>query len=401
MKILMVNKFLYQKGGAETYTLSLGKILEKHGHEVQYFGLKNEKNTVGNNVDALVNDMDFSKGVKANLNAPFRIIYNFQAKRQIRKVLDDFKPDIVHLNNIQFHLTPSIIVEVNNWRKEQKNNCKIIYTAHDYQLICPSHGLFDVNVKPCERCLDGKYIHCFQTKCVKNSRAKSLLGMMDAYYWKHSEAYSHVDAIICCSQFLKEKLDTQPQFRGKTITLHNFKDIISVDDVKKKDYILEFGKLCKDKGTETLLKVAKMMPDKKFVFVGYGPAVELMSEIDNVQYLGFKSGNELNRIIAEASISVCPSEWYENCPFSVIESISYGTPVVGSLMGGIPELIREGIDGELFHAGDTKELKAKIEKILKDEKTLMQYTNNCKNVNYETSETYYKKLMQIYEGELC
>lgn len=401
MKILMVNKFLYQKGGAETYTLSLGKILEKHGHEVQYFGLKNEKNTVGNNVDALVNDMDFSKGVKANLNAPFRIIYNFQAKRQIRKVLDDFKPDIVHLNNIQFHLTPSIIVEVNNWRKEQKNNCKIIYTAHDYQLICPSHGLFDVNVKPCERCLDGKYIHCFQTKCVKNSRAKSLLGMMDAYYWKHSEAYSHVDAIICCSQFLKEKLDTQPQFRGKTITLHNFKDIISVDDVKKKDYILEFGKLCKDKGTETLLKVAKMMPDKKFVFVGYGPAVELMSEIDNVQYLGFKSGNELNRIIAEASISICPSEWYENCPFSVIESISYGTPVVGSLMGGIPELIREGIDGELFHAGDAKELKAKIEKILKDEKTLMQYTNNCKNVNYETSETYYKKLMQIYEGNLC
>ena len=401
MKILMVNKFLYQKGGAETYTLSLGKILEKHGHEVQYFGLKNEKNTVGNNVDALVNDMDFSKGVKANLNAPFRIIYNFQAKRQIRKVLDDFKPDIVHLNNIQFHLTPSIIVEVNNWRKEQKNNCKIIYTAHDYQLICPSHGLFDVNVKPCERCLDGKYIHCFQTKCVKNSRAKSLLGMMDAYYWKHSEAYSHVDAIICCSQFLKEKLDTQPQFRGKTITLHNFKDIISVDDVKKKDYILEFGKLCKDKGTETLLKVAKMMPDKKFVFVGYGPAVELMSEIDNVQYLGFKSGNELNRIIAEASISICPSEWYENCPFSVIESISYGTPVVGSLMGGIPELIREGIYGELFHAGDAKELKAKIEKILKDEKTLMQYTNNCKNVNYETSETYYKKLMQIYEGELC
>ena len=144
-----------------------------------------------------------------------------------------------------------------------------------------------------------------------------------------------------------------------------------------------------------------MMPDKKFVFVGYGPAVELMSEIDNVQYLGFKSGNELNRIIAEASISICPSEWYENCPFSVIESISYGTPVVGSLMGGIPELIREGIDGELFHAGDAKELKAKIEKILKDEKTLMQYTNNCKNVNYETSETYYKKLMQIYEGELC
>ena len=399
MKILMVNKFLYQKGGAETYTLSLGKILEKHGHEVQYFGLKNEKNTVGNNVDALVNDMDFSKGVKANLNAPFRIIYNFQAKRQIRKVLDDFKPDIVHLNNIQFHLTPSIIVEVNNWRKEQKNNCKIIYTAHDYQLICPSHGLFDVNVKPCEKCLDGKYIHCFQTKCVKNSRAKSLLGMMDAYYWKHSAAYSYVDAIICCSQFLKEKLDTQPQFRGKTITLHNFKDIVPLENIHKQNYVLEFGKLCKDKGTETLIEVAKKMPKQRFVFAGYGPSVEKMKGIPNIEYVGFKGGEELYRLIAEAKISVCPSEWYENCPFSVIESISLGTPVVGANIGGITELIKEGKTGELFEAGNENELEKAIKKITETEDITNEYVKNCLDVKYETSETYYKKLIKIYRGE--
>lgn len=393
----MINKFLYPKGGAETYTLSLGRILEKHGHEVQYFGLKNEKNTVGNAVDALVTDMDFSSGTLHNLNAPFRIIYNFQARQAIRKVLDDFKPDIVHLNNIQFHLTPSIIIETNKWRKETKHNCKIIYTAHDYQLVCPSHGLFDVNVKPCELCLDGKYKHCFQTKCVKNSRAKSLLGTIDGYFWKHNPAYSYVDAIICCSQFLKEKLDTQPQFRNKTITLHNFKDVAKVDNVEKKDYILEFGKLCKDKGTETLLEVVKRNPDKKFVFVGYGPATELMDNISNVEYLGFKSGDELNRLIAEASLSICPSEWYENCPFSVIESISLGTPVVGSRMGGIPELILEGKNGELFTAGDIEDLNYSINKILNDKTVLREYTQNCAYADYETSETYYNKLIEIYE----
>ena len=396
MKVLLVNKFLYPKGGAETYTLSLGNILTKHDHQVQYFGLRNPKNTVGNDVDALVDDMDFSEGVMKNLKAPLRIVYNRQARKEIRKVLDDFQPDIVHLNNIQFHLTPSIILETDKWRKENKKDCKIIYTAHDYQLVCPSHGLFDVNVKPCELCLDGKYIHCLQTKCLKNSRAKSLLGTIDAYFWKKNPAYSYVDAIVCCSQFLKEKLDTQPQFREKTVTLHNFKDIAPLDNVEKKDYILEFGKLCKDKGTETLLEAAKQMPDQKFVFAGYGPAVDLMKDIPNVEYLGFMGGDELNRIVAEAKISVCPSEWYENCPFSVIESISFGTPVVGSHMGGIPELIEEGKTGELFEAGNVNGLMKAINKIVGHNEVLKQYTDNCFEVRYETSETYYKKLLEIY-----
>lgn len=399
MRVLMINKFLYPKGGAETYTFSLGRILEEHGHEVQYFGLRNEKNIVGNNVNALVDDMDFSAGIKKNLKAPLRIVYNRQARKEIRRVLEDFQPDIVHLNNIQFHLTPSIILEVEKWRKQNKINCKIIYTAHDYQLVCPSHGLFDVNVKPCELCLDGKYIHCFQTKCLKNSRAKSLLGTIDGYFWKKNPAYSYVDSIVCCSRFLKEKLDTQPQFQGKTIALHNFKDIVPMKDIEKKDYVLEFGKLCKDKGTETLIEVAKRMPEQKFVFVGYGPSVDLMEGIPNVEYWGFKGGEELYKIIAEAKISVCPSEWYENCPFSVIESISLGTPVVGSRMGGIPELIDEGNTGELFAAGNADELEKEIRKIVENNAVLQQYTENCFHVKYETSETYYAKLMEIYEKE--
>ena len=220
MRILLVNKFIFPKGGAETYTFDVGKMLEEHGHEVQYFGLENEKNIVGNRVGSYVTNMDFSQGIKANLNAPFRIIYSREARKKIRAVLDDFQPDVVHLNNIQYHLTPSIILEINKWRKETKKECKIVYTTHDYQLVCPSHGMFDVNMKPCERCLDGHYIHCLQTKCLKNSRAKSLLGTLDGYMWKYSKAYSYVDAYICCSFFLKSKLDTQKRFRDKTIGLH-------------------------------------------------------------------------------------------------------------------------------------------------------------------------------------
>lgn len=397
MRVLLVNKFLYPKGGAETYVFKLGEMLEAKGHEVEYFGLENEKNIVGNSAGAYVSDMDFSKGVSKNLTAPFRIIYSHEARRKLRKVLRDFKPDIVHLNNIQFHLTPSIIIEANKFRKKTKSDLKIIYTAHDYQLICPSHGMFDREIRVCEKCLGGNYTHCLRTKCVKGSFMKSLLGMMDAYIWKISKAYSYIDTIICPSRFLKDKLDTQKRFADKTIALHNFIEDRTGDITEKDNYILEFGHLSRDKGTNTLLEVAKRMPDEKFVFAGYGAAVEDMKDIPNTEYVGFKTGDELSNLIRRAKCSVYPSEWYENCPFSVIESQMFRTPVICSRMGGIPELLQENKTGLLFEAGNADDLKEKLEYFLYTPDVAESFTRNCKDVVFETPETYYNKLIQIYE----
>ena len=103
MRVLLVNKFLYPKGGSETYTFKLGNTLEEYGHSVQYFGLESPKNIVGNNAGEYVSDIDFNRGIRKNLTAPFRIIYSSEAKRKITRVLYDFEPDVVHMNNIQFH----------------------------------------------------------------------------------------------------------------------------------------------------------------------------------------------------------------------------------------------------------------------------------------------------------
>lgn len=396
MKVLMVNKFLYPKGGSETYILNLGKILQENGNEVQFFGLANEKNTVGNSVGAYVSDIDFSKGIRKNLNAPFRIIYSAEARRKIRLVLEDFQPDVVHLNNIQFHLTPSIILEVYKYRTETGRAVKIVYTAHDYQLICPSHGLFDSNYAICEKCLGGNYLHCLKTKCVKGSRAKSLLGMLDAYFWKWSKAYSYIDTIICCSEFLKSKLDTQERFREKTVAIHNFAAKVPFVDTQKEGYVLEFGHLSKDKGTNTVLEVAKRMPEVRFIFAGYGEAEKGIAAVENAEYVGFKTGKELEMLIRKAAATICPSEIYENCPFSVIESQMYCTAAVGARIGGIPELIDEGRTGELFEAGNPEELETKLRKILLTKETVRKYSENCKTKPFETPDTYYHKLMEIY-----
>lgn len=396
MKVLLVNKFLYQKGGAETYIFKLGDLLTKHGHGVEYFGLKNPKNTVGNRKGEYVSDMDFNRGIFKNLTAPFRIIYSREAYKKISRVLYDFVPDAVHFNNIQFHLTPSMILAVHKYRKKTGRDVKIVYTAHDYQLICPSHGLFDNDIRVCERCLSGDFTHCLRTKCVKNSRAKSFLGMLDAYFWKYSKAYDYIDTIVCPSRFLKDKLDINKRFRNKTVAIHNFIEPQKSEPCEKGNYVLEFGHLSRDKGTLTLLKAAKQMPEYEFLFAGYGAAESEIAKVANAKYVGFKTGDELRTLISKALCSVYPSEWYENCPFSVIESQIFGTPVIASRMGGIPELVTEGKTGLLFRAGDPDDLEKKLRYLLENENTLKEFTNNCKAVGFETPDSYYEKILKIY-----
>ena len=396
MKVLLVNKFLYPKGGAETYTFKLGKMLQDHGHTVEYFGLDNPKNIVFNNAKAYVTDMDFGKGIIKNLTAPFRIIYSTEAKKKISKVLYDFEPDVVHMNNIQFHLTPSIIIAVENYRRKTGKKVKIVYTAHDYQLICPSHGLFDTDIKVCEKCLGGNYTHCLRTKCMKNSYSKSFLSMLDAYYWKYNKAYSYIDTIICPSHFLKGKLDLQSRFSHKTVAIHNFIEPQTTDITQKGDYVLEFGHLSRDKGTLTLLEVAKRMPNVRFLFAGYGAAEAEIAKVKNAEYVGFKTGDELKELISKALCSIYPSEWYENCPLSVIESQIYGTPVIGSRIGGIPELIVDNETGLMFEVGNADDLEAKLRYLLEAKGVLELFADNCRRVSFETPHTYYQHILKIY-----
>ena len=157
MKILMVNKFLYPNGGSETYIFELGRQFQAMGHEVQYFGMEHEGRCVGNRVNAYTSDMDFHGGSKlAKLTYPLKTIYSGEARQKIRLVLDDFQPDVVHLNNFNYQLTPSILLEIDKWRRESGHACRVLYTAHDYQLVCPNHMLYR-NGQTCEACLGGHF----------------------------------------------------------------------------------------------------------------------------------------------------------------------------------------------------------------------------------------------------
>ncbi len=394
MKVLMVNKFLYPNGGSETYIFKLGDCLTAMGHEVQFFGMEDDRNIVGNRANAYTSNMNFHTGKLQKLLYPIKIIYSKEARKKIRKVLDDFHPDVVHLNNINFQITPSILYEI------KKRHIPIIWTAHDYQLVCPNHMLYNLESEQiCEQCLSKKYKNCSKNRCIHGSRIKSFLGTLEAKYYARRKTYRMVDRMICPSVFLEKKLLTDPIFYGKTIVLHNFIDEVASKEVLKKPYVLYFGRYSKEKGIHTLIQMAKELPHIPFIFAGKGPLEEEINQVDNINNVGFKTGEELEQLIREAKFSLYPSEWYENCPFSVMESQMYQTPVIGANIGGIPELIQENKTGLLFESGNRKDLVEKVTTLWENEALLEQFHQNCKSISFDTVTTYCEKLLKIYRNE--
>lgn len=405
MKILIVNKFLYPNGGSETYIFEIGKQLQKMGHEVQYFGMEHEGRVVGNHAESYTSNMDFHTGKLGKLLYPFKIIYSKEARKKIRVVLDDFKPDVVHLNNINFQITPSILYEIRNYEKKNRNKIKIVATAHDYQWVCPNHMMYIPQQNQiCERCINGSYINCTKHNCIHNSKIKSFLGSVESYFYHGRKTYDLIDRIICPSEFLKNQLEKDKVLANKLVTMHNFITVDREDQIlrdaewyQKGNYVLYFGRYAKEKGILTLLSVCEQLPTIPFVFAGSGSLEKMVDQCKNVKNVGFQKGDSLRELIAKARFTVYPSEWYENCPFSVMESQMLDTPVLGANIGGIPELIRKGVDGELFESGNVDDLKEKIRELWGQPDKIREYSENCRQISYDTIEKYCEMLLGIYQ----
>lgn len=396
MKILMVNKFLYPKGGAETYVIQLGRYLESTGHQVQYFGMQHEENCIGNFANSYTSNMDFHSHSVNTITYPMKIIYSIEARRKIRAVLNDFQPDVVHLNNFNFQLTPSIIYEIRSFEKDTGKKTKIIFTAHDYQLVCPNHLLnVPSTLQNCEECIDGNFGGCVRQNCIHSSKLKSIIGAAEGMLYKKLNTYEKIDSVICCSNFLKTKLDHNNCLKNKTIAIHNFTEPNNLV-TGKSDYVLYFGRYAEEKGIRFLMECIKQLPKIRFVFAGSGPLEEELRQRKNIENVGFKTGDELKSLIAGARFSIYPSIWYENCPFSVMESISLSTPVIASRIGGIPELIEDGKTGILLPISDQKAWCETIHELFFDKKRCKEMSENCMSAKFDAIKDYTDKLLKIY-----
>lgn len=388
----MINKFLYIEGGSETYIFKLSDYLKKQNHDVQYFGMLDERNIIPNNPETMVKNIDFHGNNINKILYPFKIIYSIEARRKLRKIIKDFHPDVIHLNNFNFQLTPSIIYEAS------KFNLPIIQTIHDPNIICPSHKFYNgLKNEICEKCYSRKFYNCMFTKCIHGSFLRSILGTIEAYAYHMLNTYSKISYFISPSKFMADKFIKFGFLERKIKVLHNFIDDNKPKEYFKKNYVLYFGRISLEKGIRTLLKVIADLNHIQFIVAGSGPLENELSCYDNLEYVGFKKGDELLKLIGESLFTIIPSEIYENCPMSVLESFSLATPVIGSNIGGIPELIGNKC-GLLFESGNYKDMREKIEYLYENEQLRKELSMNCRTCVDEYSiQKYYVSLMEIYK----
>lgn len=397
MKILMVNKFLSERGGSETYMLTLGEKLRELGNEVQYFGMDSEDRCVSNGAGAYVSFIDFrSAGAVQKLQYAIKTIYSSEARKKLREVLDDFKPDIVHMNNINFQLTPSIIYEI------KKHGIPMLQTLHDVQLACPNHRFYiEAQEKICTECENGRFTACVKNKCVHNSTLQSVLACAESYLYHSKNTYNLVDKYICPSYFITEVTEKSGINSDKLITLHNFSTFVSDGASEKQDYALYFGRLSVEKGVKTMLEAFSKMPEIRLIVAGNGPIEDELraNAPKNVEFVGFKSGSELTELIKGARFSLYPSEWFENCPMSVLESLSLGTPVIASDLGGTKDLIEEGKTGFIFKAGDCASLSEKARLLWNNNEMSEKMSAACIEEGKNNSlDKYAEALLSVYGG---
>lgn len=372
--------------------LNLEKLLKAHGHEVAVFAMAYPENL----------DTPWKKYFPKNMSKLMAFTRPFGAhevKSTFEKLLDDFKPDVVHLNNVHTQLSP-VMAELAHQR-----GIKVVWTLHDYKLLCPRYDCLKNGNTICETCFSGDKKACLDNKCMKGSKLASFIGYKEAVTWNRERLEACTDVFICPSQFMADKMVQGGFSKSKMRTLCNFIDVekckyASTDGMdntdpvvlpKKEDYYCFIGRLSHEKGAKTLIEAANQLP-YKLVIIGGGPLMEELKSVahTNIKFVGFKQWDDIKQLVGKARFSVIPSEWYENNPLSVIEAQCLGTPVLGANIGGIPELT-----DYTFSSGNIADLRLKIENMWNSKLDYQQIASDAQH-RYD-AEIYYDKLINIYK----
>ncbi len=370
MRVLLVNKFHYRKGGAETYYFEVAEGLRRLGHEVAFFSMHHPDNLSCEQEKYFVTQREYNaptstlKKIADGLN----LIYSREARDKFDMLCREFRPDVVHFNNVHRQITLSIL------DAPALGDVPVVWTAHDYIRVCPAYLMVDGAGEVCDRCLDGRFRHCVENRCVKESLAKSALAAAEATYLRRHQSYNRIDLTIAPSEFLRGRLVAGGAEPDRVVVMRNFVDLKSMSAEpeqpdRERPYVLFFGRLSHEKGVLSLVdafaRVADRLPGWRLVIAGEGPERPNIEEsvasmpvevATRIELVGYQTGEPLRELVARATLTASPSECLENSPYAILEALQAGTPVIATRMGGIPELVHEGETGFLAEPRDAASL---------------------------------------------
>ena len=356
--LLSINNYYYQRGGAETVFISHNHIFEELKWRVIPFSMHHPKNMETPWKKYFIENIEYGDTTYTwwdKIRRAPKTIYSLEARNQLSRLLDEQKPDICHLHNIYHHISPSIL----SLLKERE--LPVALTLHDLKIACPAYQML-THDGICERCIKGRIYNVILHRCIKNSYSLSMLVAAEALMTSILGSYSNnVDKFVAPSRFYLDKMIEWGWDRSRFIHIPNFvRHSLFKPEYQVGKSFIYFGRLSREKGIETLIRAAAKS-GVSLSLVGSGPEEQSLRHLATnigckVDFYGYLSGTALHDAINASRAVVLPSQWYENAPMSILESYSLGKPVIGSSIGGIPELIRDGETGSTFIAGSVDNL---------------------------------------------
>ncbi len=387
MKILLVNNYPFLKGGAERVLFDQYELLKSRGHEVIVFSRDFEN----------LNSINYYKFQKRQFF--FNRFYSFESKRKIKEILVREKPDIVHIHNIVGEITFSILPVIKEF------NIPIVATIHDFRLLCPVTVMINGKGEICEKCIKHKYYEAILNKCHPEGYLKSAMVAMESYlrdlFLPH---HKFIDAYIFVSNFTKKKfLESLPDLKLRSFVLYNFNQTYN-SNIIRGDYFLYFGRYEREKGLITLLQAFSELSNFRLILLGDGQYRNIIkkytSSNQNINELGFKSGDELQDYIQNSEFVIISSECYENLPMSAVQALSLSKPIITTSLGGLKELLNNNLNGFEFKARDVEDLK----KVILQAKSIsdIEYYRMANNayrfaIEHFNVEKFYVNLIKIYQ----
>ncbi len=416
LTVLHINKMHHILGGAEFVYFTTSELLEKHGHKSIFFSVRHQRNIPAETEEYFVPciELERNKGLFNYIKASLNVFYSFKSRKYLARLLDNYSIDIAHIHNIHRQMSPSILHEL------KKRNIPVVMTLHEHKMVCPSFLLL-AHGQTCEACRNGRYYNAIRVRCVKGSFMRSLLAMLEEYlHFYIMDVYKNVDVFIAPSMFLKNKHE-EMGFRKKLVHLPYPLDLKKYNNFylntpfnsDHKVRFAYFGRLVKEKGVLTLMDAISLLSQDvkdriELRIIGDGPARKEMEAMVNrgghrvVHFTGFLEGERLYKEVSSAHIIVIPSEWYENYPVSVMEAFALGKPVIGSRIGGIPEMVKDSVTGLTFNPGDADDLCRKMEELIMSKDDIIRMGMQAREFAERVfdAEFHYPKLMRIYEMAL-
>ena len=358
--LLSVNNYYYKRGGAEGVFLSHNTLFEQAGGAVVPFSMRHPDNIASSWESSFIDELEYGAGysfLQKVWRAP-KTIYSLEARRKIERLLDMYRPDICHAHNIYHHISPSILGVLH------KRNIPTVITLHDLKLACPAYKMLSPK-GICEQCKGGRQFNVVRNKCIKGSALLSGLVYVESKLHSLLRTYEkYVDRFVVPSQFYIDKFVEWGISRERMVYIPNFSEFESSSPETPGSTITYFGRLGHEKGIATLIRAAALA-DVSIRLIGEGPDDEsfkaLAGELGaQVEFCGYLSGQNLHDKLRQSKAVVLPSEWYENAPLCILEAYSLEIPVLGANIGGIPEMIMEGVTGATFTSANVQQLADKL-----------------------------------------